>query len=331
MEQDFGSTGPPIGAYVIGVDVGGTRLRVALADRQGQIIRQRTVDTNAQEGRDAVIGRIVAQVRAVLDPLPLPALRNLAVGLPGPVDPFRGIVFRPPNLPGWGDVPLESILTEQLGVPVTVGNDANLAALAEHRFGAGQGIDHLVYFTVSTGIGAGVIEQGRLVLGAWGGAAEIGHTTIDLNGPRCSCGNYGCLEAMASGSAIAKETTRRIAHGRPSALVEEVGHEGRPLTGAMVAAAAEAGDPLSREVVEWAGYNLGVGLANAMFLFDPQRIVVGGGISNAWDLIEPALWRAIRERAMETYYSRTAIVRAALGDAAGAQGAVALALQEVRL
>ncbi|HEX5414485.1 MAG TPA: ROK family protein, partial [Chloroflexota bacterium] len=266
--------------YVIGVDLGGTRLRAALANRQGEIVRSHTVHTLAEEGRDAVIGRIVAQIRAVLDPLPLSALRGVAVAVPGPVDPRAGYVYRPPNLPGWGDVPLKQILQFQLNAPVALGNDANLAALAEHRFGAGRGYAHMIYMTVSTGIGGGIVEDNRLVLGGWGGAGEVGHQTIDLNGPRCSCGNFGCLEAMASGTAIGHEAERRLLNGEASVLRQEVDGKLAPVNAEQVVAAARGGDELAHAVIDWAGYNLGVGIANLLQLFDPQAVVIGGGVSN---------------------------------------------------
>ncbi|HVC32021.1 MAG TPA: ROK family protein [Chloroflexota bacterium] len=313
--------------YVVGVDLGGTRLRVALADRAGTIVRHRAVPTLADRGRNAVIGRILAEIRAVLEPLPLPNLERVAVAVPGPVDPWKGITYRPPNLPGWGDVPLASILEEDLTVPVLLGNDANLAALAEHQFGAGRGLTHIVYVTVSTGIGGGVINAERLLLGAWGGAAEIGHMTIDQNGPRCSCGNYGCLEAMASGTAIAREAARRIATGSTSVLAQRVDGDLDRLRADLVVQAAEEGDTLARQVVEWAAYNLGVGIANMMELFDPQAIIIGGGVANAWNLLVPTMTRAIRERAMEAYANRTRIVRSQLGDEVGILGAIALALR----
>ncbi|MGH2461422.1 MAG: ROK family protein [Chloroflexota bacterium] len=316
-----------LGRYVVGVDLGGTKLRVALADRDGTVVRQQVVPTLAGDGRNTVIRRVVNEIRAVLEPDPLTALARIAIAVPGPVDPWLGIVYRPPNLPGWGDVPLQSIVATELTVPVLLGNDANLAALAEFRFGAGRGSAHLVYVTVSTGIGGGVMNAGKLLLGAWGGAAEIGHMTIDLNGPRCGCGNYGCLEAMASGTAIAHEVARRIAAGESSCLGQSTaGALGHLSAGAVVQAAAD-GDALARQVVEWAAYNLGVGLANIMHLYDPQAIVVGGGVANhGWSLLVPNVERAIRERAMEAYVRRTRVVRSELGDDVGVLGAVALAL-----
>jgi glucokinase len=315
--------------HVVGVDLGGTRLRTALADRAGKVIRQNAVPTQAEEGRDAVIARVAGEVRGILGTVAIAGLRTVAVAVPAPVAPVKGIVFHPPNLPGWGEVPLKAILEEELRLPVAVGNDANVAALAEHQFGAGRGHSNLVYVTVSTGIGGGVIEAGRLLLGSHGGAAEIGHMTIDMNGPRCPCGNHGCLEAMASGTSIGREAARRLAAGARSIL----GASGDAAPAELIAAeavfrAAESGDALAKDVVEWAAYNLGVGLTNAMHLYDPDVIAVGGGVSNAWDMLYPTIRRAIEERAMPSYAHRIPVVRSQLGDSVGLLGAVALALME---
>lgn len=318
----------PSGAYVVGVDLGGTRLRAALADLQGNVIRHRAVPTHALEGREAVIARIADEIRNVTAPEDLSAVRAVAVAVPSPVNPNTGMVFNPPNLPGWGEVPLREVLESQLARPVCLGNDANLAAMAEHAFGAGKGTSHLVYLTVSTGIGGGVIEDNRLVLGVTGGAAEIGHMTIDRGGPRCACGNTGCLEAMASGTAIAREATRRLVAGAPSSLAVDPGPD--RIIAESVFRAAEAGDDLARSVVDWAAYNLGVGLTNVMQLFDPEIIVIGGGVSNAWSLLQSGMTRAIEERAMVAYRRRIKIARADLGDSVGLLGAVALAIQKSR-
>lgn len=318
----------PSGAYVVGVDLGGTRLRAALADLQGNVIRHRAVPTHALEGREAVIARIADEIRNVTAPEDLSAVRAVAVAVPSPVNPNTGMVFNPPNLPGWGEVPLREVLESQLARPVCLGNDANLAAMAEHAFGAGKGTSHLVYLTVSTGIGGGVIEDNRLVLGVTGGAAEIGHMTIDRGGPRCACGNTGCLEAMASGTAIAREATRRLVAGAPSSLAADPGPD--QIIAESVFRAAEAGDDLARSVVDWAAYNLGVGLTNVMQLFDPEIIVIGGGVSNAWSLLQSGMTRAIEERAMVAYRRRIKIARADLGDSVGLLGAVALAIQKSR-
>ena len=315
------------GKYVVGVDLGGTRLRTALADRTGEIIRQRSVPTRAAQGQTAVISRMVAEIRAALEPLLMSSVSSVAVAVPGPVDPWNGVVYRPPNLAGWGDVPLKSILEAELAVPVHLGNDANVAALAEHQFGLGRGLSHLVYLTVSTGIGGGVVEANRPILGAWGGAAEIGHMTIDVNGPRCGCGNHGCLESMASGTAIAREAQRRIARGHPSVLADDFADNLEAIRADLVVTGAESGDALSLSVVEWAGYNLGVGLANVMHLYDPAIVVIGGGVANAWPLLEGPMRKAIRERAMKAYVQHTKIVRSELGDDVGLLGAISLALR----
>jgi glucokinase len=314
-------------AYYIGVDLGGTRLRVALADCTGRILRRRVVPTGGGEGRDAVLGRIIVACRMILEPEPLPRLCRVGVAIAGPVDPRQGVVYHPPNLPGWGEVPLSMVLERELTVPVLLGNDAHLAAVAEHCWGAGRNLDHLVYLTVSTGIGAGVIINRRLLLGAHGGASEIGHVTIDLNGPRCGCGNHGCLEAMASGTALAEEAMRRLGQGECSVLLEHLRRNPGRLDAETVVGAALQGDALARAVIQWAGYNLGVGLAAVMHLYDPQAIIIGGGVANAWDHLMPSAWQALRERAMDFYLTRVRITRSELGDEAGIRGAVALAIR----
>jgi glucokinase len=316
--------------YVVGVDLGGTRLRAALADRSGTILRQGAVPTLADEGRDAIIRRIVAQVRTVLEPLTTSSLSYAAVAVPGPCDPGLGMIYDPPNLPGWGAVPLQAVLEAELGVPVRLGNDANAAALAEHQYGSGRGSESLVYLTVSTGIGGGVIDSNRLILGAWGGAAEIGHITIDARGPRCGCGNRGCLESMASGTAIGREAERRLASDAESSLRARWTDPSQPLKAEIVFAEAQAGDRMALDVVEWAAYNLGVGLANVMHLYDPRLIIIGGGVSNAWDMLWPEMNRAIHERAMAAYAKRTKVHRSQLGDEVGLLGAVTLALRSAQ-
>lgn len=318
----------PRGDYVVGVDLGGTRLRSALADLNGNVIRQRAGPTHAAEGRDAVIAHLADEIREVAAPEALSAVRGVAVAVPAPVNPTSGVVFSPPNLPGWGEVPLREVLGGQVGRPLYLGNDANLAAMAEHAYGAGKGYSNLVYLTVSTGIGGGVIEDDRLLLGSNGGAAEIGHMTIDQRGPRCACGNHGCLEAMASGTAIAREARRRLEDGEPSSLTTDPGSAG--VDAESVVQAARKGDRLSREVIDWAAYNLGVGLTNAMHLYDPEIIVIGGGVSNAWDLLWPKMSGAIEERAMAVYKERIRISRAVLGDSVGVLGAIALAIVKSR-
>ncbi len=317
------------GRCVVGGDLGGTRFRVALADGTGRFLRRSSCLTEADQGLEAVLGRMKRMIREVMTDAPCP-VAAVAIAAPGPLDPWKGVVFSPPNLKGWGDVPLKQIMEDDLGVPVHLGNDANLAALAEWRFGAGRGCDHLVYVTVSTGVGGGVIDKGQLVLGCGGGAGEVGHMTIDMNGPRCNCGNPGCLEALSSGTAIARRAAERLQAGAVSRLTEMAGGVPQRVTAELVVEAARAGDQVAGEVMRAAGYALGVGLVNLMHLYDPQVIVLGGGVTNAGELLFGPMREAIQERALESFRKRTRIVLAELGDEVGVYGAVALALSQLQ-
>jgi glucokinase len=324
-----GTTGDPNAAAtcVVGGDLGGTRFRVALADGSGRLLRRSGIRTEARQGLAAVLERIKGSIRETISTAPCP-VSQIAVAAPGPLDPWKGIIYRPPNLPGWDEVPLKDILEDEFGIPTSIGNDANLAAMAEWRFGAGRGSDHVVYVTVSTGVGGGVIDRGQLLLGYGGGAAEVGHMTIDMNGPLCNCGNHGDLESLASGTAIARRAVEAIEAGAKSTVVDLAG--GLELVAAEhVVEAARQGDELALGVMRRAGYSLGVGVANLMMLYDPEVIVLGGGVMNARDLLFEEMHRAIEERAMLSFRERCRVAIAELGDDVGIYGAVALALSRL--
>lgn len=307
----------------VAVDLGATRFRVALVGRQGDLHAHAVYDTDAAAGPDAILARIGQAVRHAVAAAPAGS-RVVGVGIvaPGPIDPSRGLIYTAPNLPGWDNLPLADRLAALCHLPVRAGNDANLAALGEHRFGAGRGVSHMIYLTVSTGVGGGIIVDDRLLLGARGVAGEPGHMTIDLAGRRCNCGNYGCLETLASGTAIAREAAAALAAGRPSAL----GAPQTTPTAAAVAAAALAGDPLAVEVMERAARAMGVGIVNLLHLFDPRLVVVGGGVSHSGETWWGALRAEVERRAMPIYRQGLQIVPAALGDDAGLYGAAAMVL-----
>jgi glucokinase len=312
---------------VVGGDLGGTRFRIALADSSGKLLHRSGIRTEASRGQAAVLERIKGSIRDTIA-LARGPVGAIAIAAPGPLDPWKGIIYRPPNLPGWDEVHLKEILEDAFGIPTHVGNDANLAAMAEWRFGAGRGSSHVVYVTVSTGVGGGVIDRGQLLLGFCGGAAEVGHMTIDVNGPRCNCGNYGDLEALASGTAISRRAVESIKAGHESRIVELAGGLEK-VAAEHVVEAARQGDAVALEVLHRAGYYLGVGVANLMMLYDPEVIVLGGGVMNAKDLLFAEMHRAIEERAMLSFRLRTRIELAVLGDDVGIYGAVALALSQL--
>jgi glucokinase len=309
--------------YAIGVDLGGTHIRAVRLDQAGQIHAHRRVATAALDGPAAVIAQIeqlIAQVVGDIDPS---AIIGVGVASPGPVDLGAGIARQAPTIAGWFDVPLRAILNERTGLRVELNNDGHVAALGEWRLGSGRGCEHFVYVTISTGIGGGVIIDGRLVLGRHGMAAEVGHMTIHPDGPVCCCGNHGCWEALASGSALAQFAVQELARGQPSVIAEIAG--GAPLSGAHVAAAAEQGDALALTLMQREGEWLGIGLANLMHLYAPERIALGGGVVQSMALLEPHIRRVIAERAMPPFRDIPFQV-AQLGDNVGVIGAAMLVL-----
>ncbi len=245
----------------------------------------------------------------------------IGVASPGPLNPYTGVILNTPNIPGWENVPLVKILQDRFEVPVALGNDANLAALGEWRYGAGQGHHHLLYLTVSTGIGGGVILDDRLLVGASGMGAELGHVTALPDGPVCSCGQPGHLEAVAAGLAIARWVGEQIALGEPSSLA------GVPnLTAKAVSQDAQSGDPLAIQALERAGTFIGRALADFCHIFNPTIILIGGGVSQSGPLLFEPIKAALHQHILTPEYLENLTITAAqLGDDAGLLGALALA------
>ncbi|RME33531.1 MAG: ROK family protein, partial [Thermoflexia bacterium] len=275
---------------------------------------------------DAVLGRIREAIRSVWPERG--EVAALALSAPGPVDARTGVVRFTPNIPGWKDVPLRDLMAD-FGVPTFVANDANLAALGEYRFGAGRGVRDLVYLTISTGIGGGVLIDGRLFEGGQGLGGEVGHIVVEPDGPPCGCGGYGCLEAVASGTAIAREARAAVERGTPTLLSRMAAHP-QDLTAREVVEAARQGDALSLHIMERAGRYLGLAIVSLMYLLNPALIILGGSVAiGAGDLLLTPLRRTVRERSQQVYWENTPIVYAALGDDVGLLGALALALERL--
>lgn len=309
---------------VLAIDLGGTRFRIGLVDREGRLAYRASLPTRASEGPRRLIARLALAGRRALSCSP-PEGRVLGVGVatPGPVDPWAGVVFTAPNLPGWQDVPLKAELEEALGLPAVVGNDANLGGLGEALFGAGRGHANLVYLTVSTGIGSGILVDGRLLVGARGLASEAGHMVVRLDGPRCGCGKRGCLEALASGTAIAARAAERLTAGESSALAARR----PPLTAEHVASAALRGDRLAREVLLEAARVLGEGIANLVHLVNPSLVVLGGGVTRSGSEWWQAVTTTVDQATWPAFRRGLQVVPAALGDDQGLLGAAAAAFE----
>lgn len=315
---------------VLAIDLGGTKIITALISRQGEMLAREYTPSLAGKGQEAVIKQLSTAIDGLLkeQKLSLTQLHSISIAAAGAIDSEKGLVTQSPNLPGWRDVPLANIIKEKYRVQTFLINDANAAALGEHRFGAGKGVNNLVLMTIGTGIGGGIIIDGKLYAGASGGAGEIGHMTIDVNGPRCNCGNIGCLEMLASGTAIARDAVRLIREGGRSSLVEMVKNKLENITAEKVFQAAKAGDSLASMVIARAADYLGTGLVNLVNIFNPDVIIIGGGVANMGNiLLEPAR-KVVNERAFRLSAQTVRIIPAELGEDAGVFGAAVFAFGE---
>lgn len=311
---------------VFGVDIGGTQLRVALAGLDAKIIDRRQTLTRPELGADAGVETLAAMMRELVaaQGWELQDVGAIGVGAPGPTDDRRGILLTPPNLPHWRDVPLADMLVSATGIPAHLQNDANLAAYGEFRQGAGQGCKDLLYVTVSTGIGGGIIIDGELYSGSFV-AGEVGHTVLIADGPQCPCGRHGCLEALASGTAIGRVARERLAAGEASSLAAEP-----DVDAAAVGRAAARGDHLALDILATAGRYLGLGLGGILNVLGPEILVLGGGaIQNGEALLGP-MRQAIAVQAFPDVLAAVRVTTAALGQDSGIVGAVEWAVDHVQ-
>jgi len=316
----------------LGIDLGGTKILTAVANAEGKMLSRDHSITPAKEGQQAVVKSILESVGRALNQAHVAAADLAAIGLgaPGLSNPETGILFTSPNLPGWKDVPLRDIIEKELGKKAFLINDANAAAVGELYFGAGKGARNLIYITVSTGIGGGIIIDGKIYTGATGTAGELGHMVIDDEGPQCNCGNRGCWETLASGTALAREARHRIKEGAATSILKYADGNIEKINAEAIHEAAQGGDKLANELIAQTAYYLGVGLANLINIFNPEVIVIGGGLSNIGDiLLEPAFKEAER-RAFKQAYQAVRFARAELGRNSGVLGAAAFALEQTR-
>ena len=311
--------------YVVGLDLGGTKILSVCVDRDMNVAGQDYRPTEADRGPDAVIDRMAASARAAAGDR-----RILAVGVsaPGPIRTFEGVVTTPPNLPGWRDVPVARLISERMGLPAWVENDVNSGALAEHRLGAGRGAQHLVMIAPGTGIGGGLILDGKLYRGASGGAGEVGHIQIDPRGPLCACGRSGCLEALASGSAL-DEQARAIAQAEPEGIVARLSAQEHEEPDARILdMAAQQGDEMAISAIMQAGLYFGSGLTSLINIFNPEVIVIGGSLRKSALYLQSALSVA-KLQAFPQHAADVRIVEAELGDDAPAMGAAIIAWENL--
>jgi glucokinase len=316
------------GLYFIGVDVGGTKVAAGLVNSAGVITHQTRVPmvaTDAAAGLRAVIAAIdVVRAAADLDQELAGVISGIGICAPGPLDPRTGVVVNPPNLPGWRNFPLSAEITKAYHLPVRVDNDGNAAALAEALWGAGRGYRNIFYATIGTGIGTGIVFDGRIYHGRTGAAAEGGHVTIDYRGPRCKCGKLGCIEILASGTAIARRASEKIAAGSRSAILDEAGGQLEKITGEMVGRAYLAGDPLAKELLEETAMFLTVWLGTIVDLLEPDVMIVGGGVAAMLQPFFGEIHDQFPKWCVNSHSQEIPLVSAHYGADAGIAGGAAL-------
>lgn len=306
----------------IAIDIGGTQTRAAIFPHNSEkpILTQRI---STQKDGELPLDRLLNLIASIWDKSQ-PVLA-ISAAVASPVDPYRGIVIAPPNIPGWINLPLQKHIKDRFDVPVVLGNDANLAAMAEWKFGAGKGHRNMIYVTVSTGIGGGVILDNKLLLGERGLAGELGHITVLPDGPLCGCGQHGHIEAIASGLSIARWVEEQLNLGKPSILPT-----GQHLTAKQISAAASQGDELAISAFHRAGTFMGRMFADYLHIFNPTAIVVGGGVSRSGPFFWEPLRSAMQSSVMSPKFLEDLVLTTAkLGDEVGLMGALALAQEWV--
>jgi len=315
-------------SYYIGIDIGGTKILTALADNKGKIVNKVKTATQADKGQKVIISNILNSIEDVKKSSSVKKsdIRKIGVAAPGPLDFENGLIIKNSNL-AWSKVPIVDILESHTKKTVVLENDANAAALAEKYFGAGRDSDNILYITISTGIGGGIIIDGQIFHGGKGNAGEIGHMTLIPDSDyQCGCGNYGCFEAVASGTAIARRGKNVVKQKRKSLIIDY--SKGKPelVDARLVAEAAREGDQEALQIYSLTGRLLGIGIANMVNLFDPEIIVLGGGVMNAEKLFIEDLKESLQQRALNYNLKNLELKKAELGKNAGVVGAIAVSM-----
>jgi len=317
------------GKFAIGIDLGGTNIKAGVLDTAGNLIYRTSIETQAERGFEHVFARLVQLVADVTRDARLTKndIAAIGYGTPGPMSHKEGIVYASPNLPGWTNIPLRSRFTEATGLPVTLDNDANVAAYGEFLAGAGKGTSDMVMLTLGTGIGGGIVMGGELERGAFDNAAEIGHMIVVPNGRPCPCGQLGCLERYSSANAVAERFVEALQAGEDSPLKARV-EAGETLTSVDIAKAARGGDALAARIWDETCLFLAIACVNIQHVLNPEIVVLGGGLIGAGEQLLTPVRRHFQRQAWQIAQDHPRIEFATLGDDAGVIGAAALARKE---
>ena len=320
----------PVKKAAVGVDIGGGSVKLGLVSLNGRVLLRETFATKSIHGRAAFLDVLAAHVADVLAQAGRIGVRvrGVGVGAPGPIDVDRGFVYFFPNIPGWKDTPLKQWLEKRFKLPVWVDNDANAMTLAEARFGAGRGSRNVIVLTLGTGVGGGLVINGQLFHGPAYSAAEIGHLVINENGPRCACGNRGCIETYVGSGHFVREVRRRLKRGGTSVLKKWMVKDKKEMTPLLVARAARRGDAFSKKVWRTTAGHLATALAGLVNIFNPERVILGGGIAQNGAVLFRPLVRELRKKAFPIAARSARVVPAALGLDSGLIGAAALVFEK---
>lgn len=310
--------------FVIGIDLGGTKINTAIVDFQGNIIKQINIPTLANEGENVVLNRIIKTIDEVLNKseIKIENIRAIGIGAPGPLDSKEGIIITTPNLP-FKNFNIINPIKKIYNINTYIDNDGNVAAIGEHTFGAGKGSKNMIYITVSTGIGGGAILNGNIYRGNTCNALEVGHMTLDPKGPLCNCGNYGCAEVLASGTSIGRQGRQAIEKKVITSLSKY-----SDITAYEVFNEAKNGDKVCSEIVNKSLNYLGICIANLVSIFDPEVVIIGGGVSKAGEVVFNTVKDVVKMRCFKILADSCEILPAKLSTNSGAIGAAALALRE---
>jgi glucokinase len=316
---------------LIGIDIGGTKTIVGVADETGNVIDKKRIATLVNLGRDQIIDSIKAAVWGLLGEYHMSAedIDGIGIGCGGPVDKNRRSVISVPNMPGWENVPLADIFSDEFNTPAWLDNDATVATLGELAFGAGMNVRNFVYFTVSTGIGGGIVINRKLYRGSNGNAGEFGHQVVLPDGPPCTCGGHGCLESLSSGASIARRARRECLDWPSTILLHWADGNPMHITAEHVSRGAAEGDEFSVYVWDQAMTYLGIGIANVVNVLTPELGVIGGGVPRAGEGLFEPVRKVLVERALDGLARVVSVVPAALGDEVGLVGAIALAMGQL--
>lgn len=309
--------------FAVGVDLGGTSIKIGLVDPNGKILKKKSIDSCASKGPDAVIEQIVKGIKLITNKK-YDKILGIGIGAPGAVKLKKGTVENPPNFPNWGKVHLGKAIKEKFDCDVYVENDANAAAIGELIYGAGKKFENFIMITLGTGVGGGIIINKKIYRGETGGAGEIGHVTIDYNGPQCKCGSFGCVESFIGNNYLIERVKKQLQEKKDSQLNKLTGNDLNLLTPQLIHHAAEDGDDFAKSIIVDCGLKLGYVLASIVNVLDISTIIIGGGVAGFGQLLFDAVKLAIKERVIKPFKDQIVVKPAKLKNNAGIKGASAL-------